>query len=199
MDFNKIQQICLSQAVKILGPKSGADRKRCRNDILRLISSYRREFLPSRAAKSREQLKILETRLAEVVEVLENLEFSASYNLFTPENIENRFSGNDEYILADLLKEVTLCSAEARNFVPRARGGRVANFRKRRLAHRCQELFERWRPGKAKKSSKDFLYFVDLVNFAAGGKVDESFERALKAPRPSNKPAEDLYRRGRRP
>ena len=186
MDMIKDREDCLSEAVNILGAESDGDIEQCRSGILRIITLRQREILPDMPAMSRKQLESLQMHFAKATEILDELEPAARRFLFSQENIEHHFQGYDLHKLSDLSDAISESSAEAGKNVPNKRGGVAPKVQKIMLVYRCRELFEKWRPGEAKKSSRDFLHFLDLVNSAAGGKDDESFERALSARKPSD-------------
>ncbi len=186
MDLIKDREDCLSDATDMLRPKSDAERERCRSGILRIITLRQREILPDMPAKSRKQLASLQMHFAKATEILDELEPAARRILFASENIEHHFQGLDIHKLSVLSDVISERSAEAGKNVPNQRGGVAPKVQKIMLVYRCWELFEKWRPGEAKKSSEDFLLFLNLVNSAAGGKDDESFERALSARKPSD-------------
>ncbi len=78
-----------------------------------------------------------------------------------------------------VLNDLAEAAQRAAPRVALPKGGHVVDTKKRKLALISLELFEKWRPGEARKTSGDFPTFAFHVHTAATGQKDSNLERAI--------------------
>ncbi len=172
MDMDQDQRDCLAEAVKLLHPKSDAERLRCEMEVGWLLMWYRRQDRKPQPAKARQDIDDLQKQLKRTATTLERLDPLAYVNLFTPENLK-WFRGATGFGLVKILNEIEeACPKAKRDIVLNLKGGRPKNWAKRDLVRNCLHLFEKERPREAKPNSEDFLVFCDTVYSAASGQRD---------------------------
>ena len=78
-----------------------------------------------------------------------------------------------------VLNDLAEAAQRAAPRVALPKDGRLPDTKKQALALHSLKLFEKWRPGEARKTSGDFLDFATHVYNAASGQDDSAPERAI--------------------
>jgi len=161
-------------------PKNVAQRKKASQDIEDLIDAYNFPIDASDYKRANENLTRLADSVEEMAGALTNFHEIASAEIFEKPEEKGYIVVLDEEELIHYLELLLAEIRDAQYRLPPTQSGTPIQWHKRLFARHGIEIFEKWRPGLASPTSREFLDFLQHSATSAGGPKDENLKRAIK-------------------
>ena len=181
--INPVSQEQFDEALKLLNPRAEGQEK-AREDLLGLIGITGRHELKPKTRKARDTLLPLVKHIERASKALQRLHYEASFDLFNDREITDRYGSIDESEAQEILARL---AKKGRGILDNnyagLKRGQPKKADKRRFVRRAREIFDKWSEEPARRTSRKFLDFVDVMYEAATGfdalNDDWIFHRAL--------------------
>jgi hypothetical protein len=168
-EIQPVSQGHLEEALELLDVPAERQEE-ARNDLLVLVRTADRHELIPRMREARDDLKRLVKHLDKVLEDLRGLRRDARFDLFYDDEWAGKLGSIDE---SQAQKVLTHLNHKARAILIDQYGhikrGKSANAHKRRFVGRGREIFDKWSPIKARRTSGNFVAFLELMYEGATG------------------------------